>query len=71
MPTLRSTNGNAVIETLRKKGIRLAGFILEAGSDKPTDSLLTWGVETKGVSDDADYPGVISDVFARVAPKDS
>jgi hypothetical protein len=44
-------------------------MILESASE--TDSLLTWGISTKGISDDADHPGVITDVFMRVAPKDS
>lgn len=38
MPTLRSTNGNSVIQVMQKKGVRLAGFILEAASE--TDNLL-------------------------------
>lgn len=71
MPSLVSTNGNAVIEVLRKKGVRIAGIIMEIESDKPTKTLLEWGVETHGVSDDANEPGVLSDVFARVAPKNS
>ena len=64
MPVLSSTHGNAVIEVGDHVGVRVAGIIMEPGSNTPGETLLKWG--TKASSGSSSEPGVISDVFARV-----
>ena len=63
MATLTPTNGNPVIEVADGVDARIAGLLLGAGSIQ-SEQLLKWGTDpSKG---NADAPGVISDVFARV-----
>lgn len=64
MPTLQSTHGNAVIEVGDRVGVRVAGCILEPGSNTSGETLLKWGTNSNSGSEIE--PGVISDVFARV-----
>jgi len=64
MVTLQSTKGNACIEVGDKVGVRVAGVVLEPGSNTPGETLLKWG--TTASSGSEREPGVISDVFARV-----
>lgn len=64
MPTLQSTHGNSVIEVGDVTGVRVAGLIMEPGSNTPGETLLKWGTSASHGSESE--PGVISDVFARV-----
>ena len=64
MPVLSSTHGNAVIEVGDNIGVRVAGFIMEPGTNIYSENLLRWG--TGVVSGSASEPGMIQDVFARV-----
>lgn len=64
MPTLTSTHGNAVVEVGDHVGVRVAGLIIEPGSNTPSETLFKWG--TKSSSGSEREPGVISDVFGRV-----
>jgi len=63
MATLISTTGKPCIEVSNVGGVRIAGILLEAGPIK-SETLLRWGSNTW--SGDQNYPGVMSDVFARV-----
>ena len=63
MATLTPTNGNACIEVGNGVDARIAGLLLGAGSTK-SEQLLKWGTDPS--QGNADSPGVISDVFARV-----
>lgn len=72
LATLVSTSGNPVVTVGSVDGVRVAGVLLEAGSE-PTDVLLQWGDPShKG---DPNNPGLFHDVFARVggpaSPKDA
>lgn len=64
MPTLTSTHGNAVVEVGDHIGVRVAGLLIEPGSNTPGETLFKWG--TKSSSGSEKEPGVISDVFGRV-----
>lgn len=64
MATLKSMHGNACIEVGDHIGVRIAGVVLEPGSNTPGENLLKWG--TNASSGSASEPGVMSDVFARV-----
>jgi hypothetical protein len=64
MATLKSTKGNACIEVGDHIGVRVAGVVLEPGSNTPGNTLLKWGT-TASVGSSSE-PGVMSDVFARV-----
>ena len=63
MATLTPTNGNACIEVADGIDARIAGLLLGAGSTK-SEQLLKWGTDPS--QGNADAPGIISDVFARV-----
>lgn len=64
LATLKSMYGNACIEVGDYVGVRIAGVVLEPGSNTPGETLLKWG--TKASSGSSSEPGVMSDVFARV-----
>jgi hypothetical protein len=64
MPTLTSTHGNAVVEVGDHVGVRVAGLLIEPGSNTPGETLLKWG--TNASSGSEKEPGVLSDVFGRV-----
>ena len=69
MATLISTNGNAVVEVGDVRGVRIAGFLMDAGAKK-SENLLKWGTTTN--FGNKEKPGVLSDVFGRVGgPNDS
>lgn len=65
MATLISTNGKACIEVGNVDGVRIAGILLQAGEIE-TPALLQFGVWKSGYAGNAQNPGVLSDVFARV-----
>ena len=69
--TLVSSNGNAVVTVGDVDGVRLAGFLMQAGPTT-SDALLVWGTDAgySGYAGDADAPGLMSDVFARVGGPD-
>lgn len=66
--TLVSSNGNAVVTVGDVDNVRLAGFLMQAGPTT-SDALLVWGTDA-GYAGDADAPGLMSDVFARVGGPD-
>jgi len=69
MVTLISTHGNSCVEVGDVKGVRVAGIIMEPGSNTPGNHLLRWG-KRKSFGDQRS-PGVMSDVFARVGGRNN
>lgn len=63
LATLIATTGKPCIKVGNVDGVRVAGFLLQAGAVE-SDSLLSIG--TTGYAGDASNPTVISDVYARV-----
>jgi len=63
LATLISESGKACITVAAVDGVRVAGFLLQAGP-KGSPTLLDFG--THGFPGHAANPGVISDVYARV-----
>ena len=69
MASLISTNGNALVEVGDVDGVRIAGFLMDAG-EKKSENLLKWGTTIN--FGNKEKPGVLSDVFGRVGgPNDS
>ncbi len=64
LPTLIPVNGNAVIETSDVAGIKLAGFMVDAGL-KESEVLIRIG-ETGADSDHRDNPSSLHDIYCRV-----
>ena len=73
LATLVSSTGNPVITVGDVDGVRVAGFLLQAGptgaGGKVAPALLQWG-SSGSYAGVATNPGVISDVFARVGGPD-
>merc|ERR1711871_553555 len=70
--TLVSAKQNAVIRVGDVDGVRVAGFLLQAGppqGDQMAPALLQWGVSGK-YAGSASNPGFIHDVFGRVGGPD-
>jgi len=63
LATLSPTNGTAVIQVANVPGVRVAGLLIQAGSE-PTEALLEWG--DGAYAGDASNPGSLHDVFMRV-----
>eukprot|EP00927_Polykrikos_kofoidii_P059613 TRINITY_DN5475_c0_g1_i1.p1 TRINITY_DN5475_c0_g1~~TRINITY_DN5475_c0_g1_i1.p1 ORF type:complete len:708 (+),score=103.17 TRINITY_DN5475_c0_g1_i1:56-2179(+) len=61
--TLVPTAGTAAIRVGNVDGVRVAGVLLDAGSEQ-TDALLEWG--DGSFSGDLDNPGLLHDLFVRV-----
>jgi len=62
-PTLISTNGKPVLTVGNVDGVRVAGILIQAGRVHGS-TLLTWG--NTGYKGDAQNPGFLYDIFARV-----
>lgn len=73
LATLVSAAGTPVITVADVDGIRVAGFLMQAGPPGPggkvAPALLQWGA-SGSYAGSAANPGVISDVFARVGGPD-
>jgi len=63
IPTLITSNGGPVIEVGNVDGVRIAGMLLEAGSQY-SEALLLWGDGSHAGS--ASNPGILQDVPMRV-----
>jgi len=63
LATLIPTNGTPAIEVANVDGVKVSGLLLQAGSGATT-ALLQFG--QKGYAGDAENPGAIHDIFARV-----
>jgi len=62
-PVLTATNGNAVIQVNDVDGVRVGGFIFQAGRTK-SQTLIEWG-QTKNYGNPSN-PGIMYDMFGRV-----
>jgi len=63
--TLVAASGTPAVTVGNVNGVRVAGILLEAGTEV-SDSLLEWGLTDQRFAGSAANPGVLSDVFARV-----
>jgi len=68
LATLVAANGTPTVQVGNVKGVRVAGLLLQAGA-LPTTTLLQWGDGTS--AGDADSPGAIHDVYARIGGPDT
>jgi len=62
-PVLTATSGNAIIQVNDVNGVRVGGFIFQAGR-QTSPTLINWGA-TKGFGD-PNNPGFMYDLFGRV-----
>jgi hypothetical protein len=67
LATLIPTTGKPAIKVANVDGVKVAGVLLQAGTQK-SPALLQWGEE--GYAGNAEEPGMMHDVFARVGGPD-